>query len=68
MSEEQFRKELGLKIRRIRRAFDWTQADLAKKAKIHSVSYLCEIEKGRKKIPCYTLHLLETALNQRLMP
>jgi transcriptional regulator with XRE-family HTH domain len=63
MTEKQWRKTIGLRIRTARRMLDITQADLAKEIGSVSAGFICEIEKGRKQISAYSLYLLEKKLN-----
>lgn len=62
MSEEKLIKELGIRIRKARRAADLTQSQLAQIVGAQSPGYICDIEKGRKSLSVYGLFLAEQKL------
>lgn len=62
MTEAKWRKEIGLRIRRARRARDIIQADLAQRLGAESAGFICDVEKGRKSLCAYKLFLLEKEL------
>lgn len=68
MSEQYFLKKLGLNIRRARRAKELTQIQVSRYIGGNSAAYICEIEKGLRTVPSYTLYRLELLLGERLMP
>lgn len=66
MTENEFRKEIGTRVRRARRGAELTQKELSRKLGLTSVSYMCEVEKGRRGLPAYTLFRLEEILETRI--
>lgn len=61
MDKEQLQKDLGTRIRYLRRKKDITQTELGDAIDM-TTSYICETEKGKRPISSYYLHKFESEL------
>lgn len=59
MTEDQFKKELGNRIRYLRRCADLKQGELSRRLGWSSNSHLCQIERGQKMPSAFAIHQIE---------
>jgi transcriptional regulator with XRE-family HTH domain len=65
LSDKNFLRELGYRIREHRQARQWTQADLAERCRLHR-TFIGSVERGERNLSILNLRLLAKVLRVRL--
>jgi len=61
LSEKNFLRELGYRIREHRQARNWTQADLAQRCDLHR-TFIGSVERGERNLSILNLRLIAKVL------
>ncbi len=65
LDDEEFFREIGFRLRSRREALEWTQAELARRCRLHK-SYIGFVERGERNVSLVNLRRIARVLRVRL--